>query len=218
MGTVELIESQSKLIISSNVLLYGSLISENLRIEMEDEINTMWNEVNGTVNIEGKTYAVNFAVKCWLFENISPKDIIENRNPKNNYFRIEAYHDQRISFVDGLGSNTGYFLMDNLYKGSTTAAHEYGHTLGLDHPTDMDIRGLGAPGIMYARGTIVDAQYQYNPAGAPGDSSNGGTMHPMHRKVKQHDIDLLQLANLRYENNYAVIGKFTNVYHAMQTQ
>ena len=102
----------------------------------------------------------------------------------------------RISFVDGLGCNTGYFLLENLYKGSTTAAHEYGHTLGLDHPRILDIRGHGLPGIMYPRGTLVDGQYQYEPAMAAG--LRGVTMQPMHRRVKEQDVDDLRLHKLGY--------------------
>ncbi len=214
MGTVELIPQQNKLIISSNFLLYGTCISENLRNEMEEEVNTMWNEVNGTTLIDNIKYNVNFKINCWLFENLTAEDVFNNKNPKNNYFRIEEHHEMQISFVDGLGSNSGYFMLTNLYKGSTTAAHEYGHTLGLEHPEDMDLRGQGIPGIMYARGTLVNPEYQYDPNAEAGNP--GGTMHPMHRKVKQLDIDLLYLEQLNYNNKNAIIGKFTNVFHPKQ--
>ena len=148
-----------------------------------------------------------------LLPQITATEIYENVNPRNNYFRIEEFAHGNISFVDGLGCNTGYFKLDNLYKGSTTAAHEYGHTLGLHHPTDLDIRGKGKPGIMYPRGTLVDAPYQYNPAADAGDSTNGGTMHPMHRRVRQEDIDLLKLHKLDFDNGKAIIGEFTSVWH-----
>ena len=137
-------------------------------------------------------------------------DVIQNLDPRINYFRIENFAFGNISFVDGLGCNTGYFKLENLYKGSTTAAHEYGHTLGLDHPKDLDLRGKGTPGIMYPRGTLVDPQFQYDPSKPAGVT--GGTMHPMYRKVNQKDIDDLQLNKLIKESS-KIIGNFTNIYH-----
>ena len=122
-------------------------------------------------------------------------------------------HLDNISFVDGIGCNTGYFKLDNLLNNSTTAAHEYGHTIGLHHPEVLDIRGKGMPGIMYPRGTIVDAIYQYSPVATP--LAPGGTMNPFSRKVLQEDIDNLKLAiGLAYNRNgFAIIGNFTNVWH-----
>jgi hypothetical protein len=98
-----------------------------------------------------------------------------------------------------------------LYVGSTTAAHEYGHTLGLDHPADLDYRGRGVPGIMYPRGTLVDPQFQYDPSRPAGVT--GGTMHPMYRKVFAEDIANLKLDRLRFSNAKAIVGEFTNVFH-----
>src|SRR5204862_6431521 len=100
---------------------------------------------------------------------------------------------------------------ENLYKGSTSAAHEHGHTLGLDHPKILDIRGQGVPGIMYPRGTLVDPQYQYDPSRPAGVT--GGTMHPIYRRVKQEDIESLGLHKLSFKNKPAILGEFTNVYH-----
>jgi hypothetical protein len=75
----------------------------------------------------------------------------------------------------------------------------------------MDLRGKGVPGIMYPRGTLVDPQFQYDPLKPAGVT--GGTMHPMHRKVQPADIINLKLHKLKFINNRAVLGNFTNVYH-----
>ncbi len=173
----------------------------------------MWNEPRGIVQIEDYAYQVVFRITAAFQPAITDIDIYQNIDPRNNYFRIEEFAHGNISFVDGLGCNTGYFKLDNLYKGSTTAAHEYGHTIGLHHPTDIDLRGKGVPGIMYPRGTLVDPQYQYNPAANAGDNTNGGTMHPMHRKVKQEDISLLKLHRLVFESGKSIIGEFTSIWH-----
>jgi hypothetical protein len=211
MGIAEIDLQKKWMEIHSSIIIYGQYASEELAAEMREEIEEMWNEPKGFVHLGGERFDVRFRIKAYWEPKLRPEDIHSNINPKNNYFRIEEYAHARISFVDDLGSNTGYFLISNLYKGSTTAAHEYGHTLGLEHPTDLNYRGKGAPGIMYPRGTLVDAPYQYNPAAAYGE--DGHTMHPIHRRVRQQDIDDLQLHRLRIENNQAIVGAFTSIWH-----
>jgi hypothetical protein len=216
MGTLELDTYGKQLFIHSNILLYGSLATQELVEQCTEEIETMWNEPKGIVQIGGEAYTAVFVINGYLFQHLRKEDIFENRNPKNNYFRVEEFAHGNISFVDGLGCNSGYFKLENLYKGSTTAAHEYGHTLGLDHPADMDLRGRGIPGIMYPRGTLVDPQYQYDPAIPAGEK--GGTMHPMHRRVKQQDIDNLQLGGYNYRRSGTLIlGSYSAVYHQPHT-
>jgi hypothetical protein len=211
MGTAE--QENNQLIIHSHIITYGNVADPAITENIRDEIESMWNEPKGRIQIDDYSYWVVFKITASFQPGISAIEIYQNIDPRNNYFRIEEFAHGNISFVDGLGCNSGYFKMENLYKGSTTAAHEYGHTIGLQHPTDLDIRGQGVPGIMYPRGTIVDAQYQYNPGAGAGDNTNGGTMHPMHRKVRQEDIELLKLHKLDFENGKATIGDFTSIWH-----
>lgn len=206
-------QMNDQFIIHSHIITYGNAANPAITENIREEIETMWNEPQGRVQIDTYYYQVVFNITALFQPDITAVEIYENINPCNNYFRIEEFAHGNISFVDGLGCNSGYFKLENLYKGSTTAAHEYGHTIGLHHPTDLDIRGKGIPGIMYPRGTLVDAEYQYNPAARAGDNTNGGTMHPMHRKVRQEDIDLLKLHKLNFENGRAVLGEFTSIWH-----
>lgn len=210
MGIIELDQVKLQLNIRSHIFLYGNAISEEVRLNMEQEINEMWNAPRGLVWLASSPYLVNFDVQVFLHPQVQPNEIASNRNPMFNYFRIEDFAQGNISFVDGLGCNTGYFLLENLYPGSTTSAHEYGHTIGLPHPDELDIRGQGVPGIMYPRGTLVDPQYQYDPTVPAGEK--GGTIYPIHRRVLKSDIEDLGLLDLIQANQF-VIGNFSSRYH-----
>lgn len=214
MGSVEILNDQ--FLVRSHIITYGNASGPGVTEQMREEIETMWNEPEGIIKFDGSLWRVLFMITASHQPAIQPLEVYQNLDPRNNYFRIEEFASGNISFVDGLGCNSGYFKLENLYKGSTTAAHEYGHTLGLDHPKHLDIRDEGVPGIMYPRGTLVDPQFQYDPAKPAGVT--GGTMHPMYRKVRQEDIDHLKLNKLEFKNGLSFIGDFTNIYHWNQAE
>jgi hypothetical protein len=217
MGEAELQPNNNLLIIHAVINIYGDAANEVLAFQIATDIEKFWNEAKGTVAIRDgwfskKTYNVRFSITGKYNRELTPQTVFENTDPRNNYFRIEDYAGSDISFVDGLNSNTGYFKLQNIIDNSTTAAHEFGHTLGLEHPHHLDIRGGGTPGIMYPRGTLVDPHFQYYPEVAAGEK--GGTLNPFTRKVLQKDIDDLHLDDLEFnENGLAVIGGFSSVWH-----
>jgi hypothetical protein len=212
MGEAEINTATQQIIIHSVLFFYGDAANDALSFQIAKDIAGHWNEANGKVALGNHVYDVIFAIEGHWARNLIPEMVFENTNPRNNYFRVESFAATDISFVDGIGSNTGYFKSDNLLNNSTTAAHEYGHTIGLNHPDVLDIRGKGRPGIMYPRGTIVDPAYQYNPAAAPLEP--GGTINPFTRRVLQEDIENLHLEKLDFSRKaFAILGGFTSQWH-----
>lgn len=211
MGEVTVIEKDQCITIHSVFHFYGNAADEVIAQLIAEDIAVQWNEPRASIWLNKKYYVVRFVIEGRFRPDLSPNEVYENVDPANNYFRIENFATGNISFVDGIGSNTGYFLKENILHHSTTAAHEYGHTLGLEHPRNLDYRGKGTPGLMYPRGTLVDPEFQYDPTVPAG--MKGGTLNPFKRKVLLTDIEDLQIDRLYFENGRAVIGEFTSVWH-----
>lgn len=212
MGSAEYIPSNNLLLIRSIFYFYGEAASPELSVQIADDIKRHWNEPRATVQLKRSMVPVRFEVQGIYAPDLDPEMVWYNDNPQLNFFRIEKDVMGNISFVDGIGCNTGYFKLDNLLQTSTTAAHEYGHTIGLVHPEILDLRGEPIPGVMYPRGTLCDPHFQYDPTVAAGEY--GGVLNPIHRKVLQSDIDLLRLHKLDFDaKGFATLGEFSSIYH-----
>lgn len=213
MALIQRIQSSHQLIVHSHFQLYGDAATEDISKAIGEDIEKHWNEPKATIRMKDILYDVVFDIRSYYTPQLKPEDVWYNTDPKLFFFRIEEYSPLDISFVDGIGSNTGYFKLANLFQTSTTAAHEYGHMIGLYHPKELDVRGHTAPGIMYPRGTLCDPHFQYDPAAEPGQK--GGTLDPKHRRVLAEDIQQLKLHKLDFdEAGFAVLGDFTSIYHA----
>jgi hypothetical protein len=216
MGEAEIRYDKSELLIRSDFYFYGNAADEALSRKVAADIAAHWNAPEARVRLRDTTFLLRFAITGTHAPALDPLTVISNTNPRHNYFRIEERAPGNISFVDGLGCNTGWLLLANLLQDTTTAAHEYGHTLGLPHPHNLDLRGHGAPGIMYPRGTLTDPAFQYDPAVQPGVP--GGTLNPLYRRVLPADIEGLQLHRLRFDQYAkAIVGNFSSCWHEFST-
>ncbi len=207
-----------ELTVMSKFHLYGTLASSDLLDLFYTNIHDQWGAEPWNVEYLGKSFVLNFETSVSHEPMVTREEIHRNKDLRNIYIAIEESSKVHISFVDGRGSNTGYFMLSNILQdGSTTIAHEYGHMLGLwphsitAHPSDLDQRGMGKPGIMYPRGTIVDPEFQYSPEARPGEK--GGTLDPKHRQVNEKDILMLMTQIRPLNEGAASFGKLTNKYH-----
>jgi hypothetical protein len=191
MGSAELDIHHRHLIIYSNIITYGNAGTPEIAAAIGEEIETMWNEPHASLKFESLKFEVVFRIHAWYNPSITPFDIYRNLDPKNNYFRVEAFSHNHISFVDGLNCNSGYFKLENLYKGSTTAAHEYGQyqydpskpagvTGGTMHPMYrkvklQDIENLKLHRIEFHHGKAVIGEFT-------------NVWHEDHSKVKPEDF------------------------------
>jgi len=212
MALVTFDKHSHQLTVHSVFIIYGDAASDSVAQRIASDIDSHWNEPAAKIRMRNDWYAVHFNTNGRYQPDLKPETVWYNDDPSLYFFRVEEYVMGNISFVDGLNSNTGYFKLDNLLQTSTTAAHEFGHCIGLEHPTDLDIRGQGQPGIMYPRGTICDPEFQYDPAAVP--LQPGGTLMPHHRKVSQHDVDALRLSRISFnEMGKGNLGGFSSIYH-----
>ena len=193
--------------VQGKIIFYGPQATEDVAYSAATEVQTYWN--GGTDSypatqylstmIEGKSYQVIFDISYQLVSDETAKDMMATSpGPELTFIQIlqgNAANGDR-SYMSDLGANTGvWYLSDDIGK-STTVAHEFGHGMGLAHPVKSDWRGRGQPDIMSPRGTIVDADYQWNVNAAAGAA--GGTISPYKRRVIQWDINNLQLSQLNF--------------------
>ena len=199
--------------VKATLYLYGNFATADIALAIEAEINTMWNQPLVVVPVSTKYYKVRFLIKVGLKSTEWVKaEMLSNTSHEVNFVRIEEKNlTERSMMGFGLGNNSGHWLISDDLGTSTTAAHEFGHALGLPHPTIIDYRGSGFPPLMAPRGTIVDSAFQWNPLADTG--AFGGTMKPIHRRVRQEEIIDIFFRAKKISNYEFQIGVVSNTFY-----
>ena len=181
---------------------------KRLSREATGEISRMWNEPHAAVLIDGVSYQLQFDVTTRtgpliLADHVLPYTF--NQSCMDNFidFLPKTHNDDRSFYLES--DRFGVFYTSDDIGASTTAAHEFGHSIGLQH-NPLDERKATVPGIMFARGTWVKPEFQYVP------SLNfwqvGGTINPVYRHVRPEDVAAVHIEKLKFtEDGVACIGE-----------
>lgn len=202
--------------VTSNIVFYGSQVTDAIVSETASDIQNVWNAAKGVVTYDGEKYSVVFSITGECKTELTAAEVAANTDVKQNYIRVElkGWKGHMISEYY-VGGNAGLLLVEDVKgAGSTSEGHEYGHGLGLDHPAADEsgqIKVTGQPGIMYPRGSHVDPDYQYDPKAAQGAA--GGTIKPDTRKVTQQDIQNVVDKLIQGKDGKASIGTASNFYY-----
>ena len=155
-GKVVINAEKQTVTVASKLYFYGSKATSELSGKIATGIASQWNGANAKTTIDGVEYNVQFRI---FYETVTEDKARElasgNTDLKNNFIRVEEGTEGKSSFSFGnnIGGNSFWFNTRDELGSSTTAAHEYGHGFGLDHPTEDLSGATGRPDIMTPRNT-----------------------------------------------------------------
>ncbi len=200
------IDKQAKTItIESKLIFYGST-TPFAASQRAAKVEKAWNDANGSVNINGVAYKVQFKVTGEFRSDGEDlkKEVENNTDIKNNYIKINNGDEASSTDFNG-GGNTGTWTNGQIAENQTTEAHEYGHGLGLDHEKEAS----ADPTIMMTVNdlALVDTKNTKATGGTP-------IVDVTKRKVSQRDIDNLHLDKVKFDKNgKGKLGSITDKYH-----
>src|SRR5690606_18423721 len=102
MGIAELDNIHRIITITSHIITYGDGADDILTERIREEIERMWNEPQGVVFLKDEHFRLTFRITAETKKDISELEVLQNTDPRNNYFRIENFIHGNISFVDGI--------------------------------------------------------------------------------------------------------------------
>lgn len=201
-----------EIIVKAKNYFYGTMAEDDIVKAIDHEINQMWNQPLVVYFYNQQYYKVKFDIRSEIVDEAAVLDLIShNLSHEFNFIRIENKGKIDRSMMGfGLGENSGFWVTSDNLGHSTTAAHEFGHAIGLPHPNIIDYRGMGYPPLMAPRGTLVDSELQWNVLADPG--TYGGTMRPDHRRVRQDEVLSIMGRMVYVTDNNFIIGKLSNIY------
>jgi hypothetical protein len=174
------------------IVYSGTALTAAIADASTREIQDMWSEYPTDVKIGSSVYRVEFDIDHVIE---GQQTLINPDSCGYNFIKVlNKTSSGDRSYYEGLGSRNGVFYTSDALGTSTTAAHEFGHGLMLDH-NDGDQRNAAVPGIMFARGTLVRSEFQWDPRAASGAA--GGTINPQYRKVRSVDIQAIPFSLVR---------------------
>ena len=168
------------------------------------EIERMWNEPQASVNVDGTPYRVVFEVESALVTSFHKwfdtfaMDPYDDKSCATNFIDVRELVDTGDRSNYDLDGQEGIFYTSDQIGTSTTAAHEFGHAMGLNHPADAGQWREPVPGIMFPRGTFVKSQFQWDPKAT--FTQKGGTLNPIYRHVRAVDVQAVGFQNLNFND------------------
>lgn len=187
----------------------------------------MWNAANGVATVNGKEYKVLFSVTAEVVSEESALSHASANKQLNdfsmNFVRIEdGFSGPAQVYPNAKGTNSIIMSTSHVCDNATTAAHEYGHSLGHTKHEPYGQKIDGQPNIFSSRHNPVDAEYTMDPSQGPtqmtmkdGKIIPSSVVNPMDtgkREVTQKDINYLNLRNINIDAfGKANIGSIDNV-------
>ncbi len=200
-------EKNKTVTINSTFLVYGSGAKDYAK-QFANNVKEMWNAAGGKITVDGKEYTAKFNISYTVASEGTAKELASgNKDPKLNFVRIETVNDpSNVGKGDTKGGSNSFFINTKQLdeKGSTTSAHEYGHSLGLDGHTSTDNYMSGQPDIMTTKATLVDKEFSTNPPTPSPNGQQGYRLDTQYRKVLQNNLDGINI-------NRASVGKVDNL-------